>query len=53
MVSSYDSPPVNPVTINNITINMIDNMFIVNQPEEVKQAIDEAVADDLEQDKGL
>ena len=53
MVSSYDSPPVNPVTINNITINMIDNMFIVNPPDEVKQAIDEAVADDLEQDKGL
>ncbi len=53
MVSSYDSPPVSPVTITNITINMIDNMFIVNPPEEVQDAIEEAVQDDLEQDKGL
>ena len=53
MVSSYDSPPVNPITISNITINMIDNMFIVNPPTEVQKAIEEAVQDDLEQDKGL
>ena len=53
MVSSYDSPPVSPITISNITINMIDNMFIVNPPNEVQKAIEEAVQDDLEQDKGL
>ena len=53
MVSSFDSPPTPPVTIANLTISMIDNMFIVNPPNEVKKAIQEQVADDLEQDKGI
>ena len=53
MVSSYDAPPTTPVTISNITVNMIDNMFIVNPPQEVKQAVEEAAQDDLEKDKGI
>ena len=53
MVSSFDSPPTNPVTITNLTVNMIDNMFIVNPPQEVKQAIEDQVADDLNEDQGL
>ena len=53
MVSSYDAPPTSPVTISNITVNMIDNMFIVNPPQEVKEAVEEAARDDLEQDKGI
>ena len=53
MVSSFDSPPTTPVTITNLTVNMIDNMFIVNPPQEVKQAIEDQVADDLNEDQGL
>ena len=53
MVSSFDSPPTNPVTITNLTVSMIDNMFIVNPPQEVKQAIEDQVADDLNEDQGL
>ena len=53
MVSTLDSPPTNSVTINNITPAMIDNMFIVSPPAEVKEAIDEEMADDANQDQGL
>jgi len=53
MVSSFETPPTVAVTINNITPSMIDNMFIVNPPQEVKIAIEEQAADDLEQDQGI
>jgi hypothetical protein len=53
MVSTLDSPPTNSVTINNITPAMIDNMFIVSPPQEVKEAIEEEIADDSNQDQGL
>jgi len=53
MVSTLDSTPTNPVIINGITPNMIDNMFIVNPPSEVKQAVEEAAADEQDQDTGL
>ena len=53
MVATFDTPPTPPVTIANLTVSMIDNMFIVNPPTEVKKAIQEQVADDLEQDQGL
>ena len=53
MVSTLDSAPTNPVTINGITPSMIDNMFIVNPPSEVKQAIEDSVADEQDQDSGL
>ena len=53
MVSTLDSTPTNPVTINGLTPSMIDNMFIVNPPTEVKQAIEDAAADDQDQDNGI
>ena len=53
MVSSLDNPPAPKVIINNITPSMIDNMFIVNPPAEVKQQIEENVQDDLEADQGI
>ena len=53
MVSSFETPPTVAVTIQNITPSMINNMFIVNPPQEVKQAIQEQVQDDLNDDKGV
>ena len=53
MVTTLDSYPTQPVTINGITPSMIDNMFIVNPPSEVKQAIEDQVADDQDQDGGI
>lgn len=53
MVSSYESPPTVAVTIQNITPSMINNMFIVNPPQEVKVAIQEQAADDLDKDQGI
>ena len=53
MVSSYDSPPTKSVIINNITTSMIDNMFIVNPPNEVRQAIEEQAQDDMYDDQGI
>jgi len=45
--------PTKPVTIGGITPSMIDNMFIVNPPTEVKQAIQEQVDNDLNKDQGI
>ena len=53
MVSTLDSTPTTPVTINGLTPSMIDNMFIVNPPTEVKQAIEDAAADEQDQDTGM
>ena len=53
MVSSLDSPPTSSVVISGITPALIDNMFIVNPPQEVKQAIEDQVADDQDQDQGI
>lgn len=36
MVSSISTPPVPPVTLENINVSMIDNMFIVSPPQEIK-----------------
>ena len=41
MVSSISTLPTQTVIIDNITPNVIDNMFIVNPPEEVAQAIED------------
>ena len=41
MVSSFDQSPVQPVTLENINVNMIDNMFIVSPPEKIVEAVDE------------
>ena len=53
MVSSLNTLPTSPVTIGGITPSMIDNMFIVNPPREVREAIEEQVKDDLNKDQGL
>ncbi len=53
MVQSLNTMPTKPVTIGGITPSMIDNMFIVNPPTEVKQAIQEQVQDDLNKDQGI
>ena len=53
MVQSLNTMPTKPVTIGGITPSMIDNMFIVNPPTEVKQAIQDQVADDLNKDQGI
>ena len=42
MVSSMSTPPVQPVTLDNImNLDSIDNMFIVSPPAEVKEAENE------------
>ena len=53
MVSTLDSPPTPKISIQNITPAMIDNMFIVSPPPEVKEAIEEEMADDANDDQGL
>ena len=53
MVSTLDNPPTNPIQIQGITPSMIDNMFIVNPPQEVKKAIEEQVQNDLDDDQGI
>ena len=41
MVSTFEQAPTQPVTIENLDLNMIDNMFIVQPPSEVEEAVDE------------
>ena len=53
MVNSFDSPPASSVTLANITPNMIDNMFIVNPPEEVRDQMEDAYRDEQDQDQGI
>ena len=53
MVSSLDTAPTPSLTISNITPNMIDNMFIVNPPPEVKNALEEEYEDEQNQDQGI
>jgi len=37
MVSSFDKIPTEPIKLENVSINMIDNMFIVSPPEEIQE----------------
>ena len=53
MVSSVDQPPTGSVVIQNLTTSMIDNMFIVNPPTEVREQIEEEARDDQNQDQGI
>lgn len=53
MVSSLDSSPTQSIKVNGITPSLIDNMFIVSPPEEVKERIKEEMADDTNEDQGL
>ena len=52
MVSSVSSIPTQKVVIANITPATIDNMFIVNPPREVREAIEEQLADENNDDVG-
>ena len=53
VVSTLDTAPTVALTINNITPNMIDNMFIVNPPPEVKRQMEDAYRDEQDQDQGI
>jgi len=53
MVSSLDTPPTKKIELRGITTSMIDNMFIVSPPPEVKEALDETLLDEANQDQGL
>ena len=53
MVSSLDTPPTRQINLVGITTNQIDNMFIVSPPPAVREAIQEGLVDDANQDQGL
>ena len=44
MVSAWEQPPTQAVTLANMTLGLIDNMLIVQKPQEVEQAIEEQEA---------
>ena len=44
MVSAWEQPPTQAVTLANLTLGMIDNMLIVQRPEEVERAVEEQEA---------
>ena len=44
MVSSFQTIPTQPVTLQNITLDLIDNMFIVSPPKQITQAVQEEAA---------
>jgi len=41
MVSAWEQPPTQAVTLANMTLGLIDNMLIVSRPQEVQQAVEE------------
>ena len=41
MVSTYEQAPTKPVILADLDLNMIDNMFIVSEPTEIKEAVEE------------
>ena len=53
MVSTTETPPTTQTVINGITPALIDNMFIVNPPPEVKQRIEEELQDEQDDDQGI
>jgi len=53
MVTALDKIPTQPVQILGITPSMIDNMFIVNPPPAIKQAVQEQAQDDANYDQGV
>ena len=44
MVSAWEQPPTQAVTLANMTLGLIDNMLIVQRPDEVEQAVEEQQA---------
>ena len=41
MVNVSEAPPTKPVTLVNMTLGLINNLLIINQPKEVEQAVQE------------
>jgi hypothetical protein len=41
MISTFETPPTQPVILVDLDLNMIDNMFIVQPPAEIEDAVDE------------
>ena len=52
MVSTFEQSPTQPVTLVDLDLNQIDNMFIVSKPEEIVKA-EEEQAEQLKGDGGL
>ena len=52
MVSTFEQAPTQPVTLIDLDLNQIDNMFIVSKPEEIVQA-EEEQSEQLKGDGGL
>lgn len=52
MVTTFETPPTQPVALVDLDLNMIDNMFIVSKPEEIVQA-EEEQQEALKGDGGL
>ena len=44
MVSAWEQPPTEAVTLANMTLGLIDNLLIVQRPEEVERAVEEQEA---------
>jgi hypothetical protein len=41
MVQTMDSQPTKSVVLGNLTLNLINNLLIINQPEQIEQAVEE------------
>ena len=41
MVQTLDSQPTKPVVLGNLTLGLINNMLIINQPEQIEEAVQE------------
>ena len=52
MVSTFETAPTQPVTLVDLDLNQIDNMFIISKPEEIVQA-EEEQQEALKGDGGL
>jgi len=52
MVSTYEQAPTNPVVLADLDLNMIDNMFIVSEPQQITEAVEEQ-QEELKGDAGL
>ena len=53
MVQTMDSQPTKPVVLGNLTLGLINNMLIINQPEQIEDAVEqqnEGTKTDLDKD---
>ena len=41
MVQTMDSQPTKPVVLGNLTLGLINNLLIINQPDKIEQAVEE------------